>query len=71
MTDITTKAKGNDAQFGGIKVTTENVSLQRPSGTEPVYKIYAESFVSDEHLDVILQQAAEWVNDLPAENNFC
>lgn len=68
VTDITTKAKGNDAQFGGIKVTTENGWFAaRPSGTEPVYKIYAESFVGEEHLEAILQQAAEWVNDLLAD----
>lgn len=68
VTDITTKAKGNDAQFGGIKVTTANGWFAaRPSGTEPVYKIYAESFVGEEHLDAILQQAAEWVNDLLAD----
>ncbi|HIA37589.1 MAG TPA: hypothetical protein EYN89_12880, partial [Flavobacteriales bacterium] len=43
VTDITTKAKGNDAQFGGIKVTTENGWFAaRPSGTEPKNKVYIE-----------------------------
>lgn len=65
VSDISTKAAGNEAQFGGIKVTTENGWFAaRPSGTEPVYKIYAESFVSEQHLDEILEQATIWVNDL-------
>jgi len=65
VSDISTKAAGNDAQFGGIKVTTENGWFAaRPSGTEPIYKIYAESFVSEPHLDEILEQATTWVNDL-------
>ncbi len=65
VSDISTKAAGNDAQFGGIKVTTDNGWFAaRPSGTEPVYKIYAESFVSEQHLDDILEQATTWVNDL-------
>lgn len=65
VSDISTKAAGNDAQFGGIKVTTDNGWFAaRPSGTEPVYKIYAESFVSEQHLDDILEQATTWVNNL-------
>ena len=65
VSDISTKASGNGAQFGGIKVTTDNGWFAaRPSGTEPVYKIYAESFVSEQHLDDILTQATTWVNDL-------
>lgn len=65
VSDISTKAMGNGAQFGGIKVTTEQGWFAaRPSGTEPVYKIYAESFVGEQHLDDILEQATTWVNDL-------
>lgn len=65
VSDISTKAAGNGAQFGGIKVTTDKGWFAaRPSGTEPVYKIYAESFVSEQHLDEILEQATTWVNDL-------
>ncbi|MDV6314939.1 phosphoglucomutase (alpha-D-glucose-1,6-bisphosphate-dependent) [Idiomarina sp. HP20-50] len=65
VSDISTKAAGNGAQFGGIKVTTENGWFAaRPSGTEPVYKVYAESFVSEQHLNDILEQATVWVNDL-------
>lgn len=65
--DISTKAAGNDAQFGGIKVTTgKGWFAARPSGTEPIYKIYAESFVSEAHLNDILEQATAWVDDLLA-----
>jgi phosphoglucomutase len=53
-----TKAPGNGQSFGGIKVTTPNGWFAaRPSGTEDVYKIYAESFRSAEHLRQIQQEA--------------
>jgi phosphoglucomutase len=53
-----TKAPGNGQSFGGIKVTTKNGWFAaRPSGTEDVYKIYAESFQSAEHLRRIQQEA--------------
>jgi phosphoglucomutase len=53
-----TKAPGNGQSFGGIKVTTKNGWFAaRPSGTEDVYKIYAESFQSAEHLRQIQQEA--------------
>lgn len=69
VTDITTKAAGNNAQFGGVKVTTENGWFAaRPSGTEPVYKVYAESFVSDEHLQQIVTDAQQWVSDLLSDS---
>lgn len=65
VTSISTKAAGNDAQFGGIKVCTDNGWFAaRPSGTEPVYKIYAESFVSEEHLQQIVEEAQQWVTEL-------
>jgi phosphoglucomutase len=52
------KAPGNDADIGGIKVATKNGWFAaRPSGTEDVYKIYAESFKSAEHLKQIQQDA--------------
>jgi phosphoglucomutase len=52
------KAPGNDQLIGGIKVTSKNGWFAaRPSGTEDVYKIYAESFVSDEHLRRIQEDA--------------
>lgn len=62
---ISTKAPGNDAQFGGIKVTTANGWFAaRPSGTEPVYKIYAESFNGEAHLAQIIEHAQRWVTEL-------
>ena len=53
-----TRAPGNDAPIGGLKVTTENGWFAaRPSGTEPVYKIYAESFRGAAHLKRIQEEA--------------
>jgi phosphoglucomutase len=53
-----TAAPGNGQSFGGIKVSTDNGWFAaRPSGTEDVYKIYAESFVSQDHLRKIQQEA--------------
>ena len=59
-----TRAPGNDAPIGGLKVTTESGWFAaRPSGTEDVYKIYAESFKGDEHLALIQTEAREVVSD--------
>ncbi len=53
-----TRAPGNDAPIGGLKVVTENGWFAaRPSGTEPVYKIYAESFSGQDHLHRIQEEA--------------
>lgn len=58
-----TEAPGNNAPIGGIKVTTkDNWFAARPSGTENIYKIYAESFVSEEVLDTVLEEAASVVD---------
>ncbi|MDX1874571.1 phosphoglucomutase (alpha-D-glucose-1,6-bisphosphate-dependent) [Mycolicibacterium sp. 120266] len=58
-----TAAPGNGAALGGLKVTTENAWFAaRPSGTEDVYKIYAESFKGAEHLAEVQQAAKELVN---------
>jgi len=58
-----TKAPGNGAAIGGLKVTTHNGWFAaRPSGTENIYKLYAESFVGQEHLDQILTEAREIVS---------
>jgi len=55
---ILSHAPGNDAPIGGIKVNTSNGWFAaRPSGTEDIYKIYAESFAGSEHLQRILQEA--------------
>ncbi|WP_138757118.1 phosphoglucomutase (alpha-D-glucose-1,6-bisphosphate-dependent) [Modestobacter altitudinis] len=53
-----TRAAGNDAAIGGLKVTTENAWFAaRPSGTEDVYKVYAESFRGPEHLAQVQEEA--------------
>lgn len=58
-----TAAPGNGAPLGGLKVTTENAWFAaRPSGTEDVYKIYAESFKGPEHLAEVQEAAREVVN---------
>jgi phosphoglucomutase len=57
-----TKAPGNDAAIGGLKVITQNGWFAaRPSGTENVYKLYAESFKGQEHLERIVSEAKEIV----------
>ncbi len=59
-----TNAPGNGAGIGGLKVTTENGWFAaRPSGTEDIYKIYAESFKGEEHLRQIQEQARAIVSD--------
>ncbi|WNI26404.1 phosphoglucomutase (alpha-D-glucose-1,6-bisphosphate-dependent) [Streptomyces sp. ITFR-16] len=58
VTAVLTSAPGNGAPIGGIKVTTENAWFAaRPSGTEDVYKIYAESFRGPEHLGQVQEEA--------------
>jgi phosphoglucomutase len=53
-----TRAPGNDAPIGGLKVTTANAWFAaRPSGTEDVYKIYAESFHGPDHLEQVQEEA--------------
>jgi phosphoglucomutase len=62
-----TTAPGNGAPIGGLKVTTANGWFAaRPSGTEDVYKIYAESFLGSEHLAKVQQAAREVVNTVIA-----
>ncbi len=62
ITSILTEAPGNHAPIGGLKVTTdEGWFAARPSGTEDVYKIYAESFKGDAHLKQIQQEAQSLV----------
>jgi phosphoglucomutase len=52
------KAPGNGAEIGGLKIAAENGWFAaRPSGTEDVYKIYAESFRDQAHLDRIVEEA--------------
>ena len=59
-----TRAPGNDAPIGGLKVITDNGWFAaRPSGTEAVYKIYAESFKDEQHLQAILADAQQIVSE--------
>ena len=62
IVDKLTAAPGNGAKIGGLKVTTESAWFAaRPSGTEDVYKIYAESFKGPEHLAEVQAEAREVV----------
>ena len=62
ITAILTKAPGNDEPIGGLKVTTDNAWFAaRPSGTEDVYKIYAESFHGPDHLAQVQAEARDVV----------
>lgn len=59
-----TRAAGNNAPIGGLKVTTENGWFAaRPSGTEDIYKIYAESFKSEAHLQQLVAEAGTIVTN--------
>ena len=63
ITSIESKASGNNANIGGIKVSTKNGWFAaRPSGTEMVYKIYAESFNGEEHLNELISEAEQVVS---------
>jgi len=59
-----TRAPGNNAPIGGLKVVTASGWFAaRPSGTENIYKVYAESFKDDAHLSAILTEAEGIVNN--------
>ncbi len=62
---IYARASGNGAKIGGLKITTKNgwVAL-RPSGTEDIYKIYAESFISYEHLKSLQKETQEIIGKI-------
>lgn len=63
ITQVLSKAPGNQAAIGGIKVeSSQGWFAARPSGTEDIYKIYAESFVSSEHLQQLVAEAQSLVN---------
>ncbi len=58
-----TRAPGNDAPIGGLKVVAENAWFAaRPSGTEEIYKVYTESFKGKEHLKQVQEEARAMVN---------
>ena len=59
-----TKAPGNHAPIGGVKVVAKSGWFAaRPSGTENIYKIYAESFKDQSHLNAIISEAQEIVSN--------
>jgi phosphoglucomutase len=65
ITNVLTAAPGNGAAIGGLKVTTEHAWFAaRPSGTEDVYKIYAESFKGPEHLAEVQSAAKDLVSSV-------
>jgi len=67
---ILTRAPGNDAPIGGLKVLAESGWFAaRPSGTEDIYKIYAESFRGADHLRRILEEAQAMVSDTLAASD--
>jgi phosphoglucomutase len=69
ITAVLTEAPGNDAPIGGVKVVSENGWFAaRPSGTEDVYKTYAESFLGTDHLERILAEAERIVLDALGES---
>jgi phosphoglucomutase len=60
---VLTQAPGNQAPIGGVKVASKNGWFAaRPSGTEDIYKIYAESFRDEQHLRTLLQEAQSIVD---------
>ena len=62
IVSIQTHASGNNAAIGGVKVATENGWFAaRPSGTEEIYKIYAESFNGEKHLQLLIEEAQNLV----------
>lgn len=64
ITAVLDRAPGNNAALGGIKVTTASAWFAaRPSGTENIYKVYAESFKGREHLQRVLEEAQQVVNN--------
>jgi phosphoglucomutase len=68
ITDKLTRAPGNDAPIGGLKVVTaKGWFAARPSGTENIYKIYAESFENQSHLNALVSEAREIVNNALGE----
>ena len=69
ITAVQTKAPGNDAAIGGVKVSTANGWFAaRPSGTEQIYKIYAESFKGEAHLQDLISEAEKLVGSIIGKN---
>ena len=71
ITSILTRAPGNNALIGGLKVSSKNGwFVIRPSGTEDKYKIYGESFIDEAHLDNIFADTKEIVQTVFHENGL-
>jgi phosphoglucomutase len=71
ITATLTRAPGNNSAIGGIKVVAPNGWFSaRPSGTEDIYKVYAESFKGESHLNQIVKEAQELVENTFAEAGF-
>lgn len=69
ITAVQTRAPGNDAAIGGVKVSTDNGWFAaRPSGTEQIYKIYAESFKGEAHLQDLISEAEKLVGSIIGKN---
>jgi phosphoglucomutase len=67
-----TRAPGNNATIGGLKViAASGWFAARPSGTENIYKIYAESFKSQTHLNAIVSEAQAMVNNALTSSGSC
>jgi phosphoglucomutase len=67
ITSIITRAPGNDAPIGGLKVSANDCWFAvRPSGTEEIYKLYAESFRGEQHLDRVIAEAQALVKAILA-----
>ena len=71
ITQKLSHASGNNAAIGGLKVETSNGWFAaRPSGTEEIYKIYAESFIDEEHLAAIIKEAKQIVSQIFSESGI-
>jgi phosphoglucomutase len=71
ITASLTRAPGNDAPIGGLKVVTENRWFAaRPSGAEDAYKLYAESLKSQQHLNTIVGEAQRLVANVLTGSNW-
>lgn len=65
VTAVLTRAPGNDAPMGGVKVVSEDGWFAvRPSGTEPICKVYTESFKGEEHLCALQKDALGFLERL-------
>jgi phosphoglucomutase len=71
ITSVLVNAPGNGAAIGGLKVTTENGWFAaRPSGTESLYKVYAESFKGQQHLDELMESATALLSGVLKGNSL-